>query len=171
MTITNAVTLGGTTAVELNRNIGTNDVIRGAATINYGGTLTITNVAGTLTPGDSFRVFYAGAYTGGFAAIVPPMPGSGLAWDITGLTNGTLRAVVAPRPRINAIAQSGANLVISGSNGIPNGSYYVLTSTNVSAPLATWTRLATNAFSAAGTFSFTNAVDASARRFFAIQLP
>jgi autotransporter-associated beta strand protein len=171
LTVTNVVTLIGTTTIELNRNAATNDVMRGASTINYGGTLALTNLAGTLVAGDSFRLFYAGAYSGAFSAIVPPMPNSGLAWDISGLTNGTLRIVVAPRPRISTIAQSGANLIISGSNGIPNGSYFVLTSTNVAAPLAAWTRFATNAFSATGTFSFTNAVDASARRFFAIQLP
>src|SRR5205823_9422121 len=108
---------------------------------------------------------------GAFAAIVPPMPGSGLAWDISGLTNGTLKVMTAPRPTITAITLSGANVVISGSNGVPNGPYYVLTTTNVAAPLANWTRLATNAFSASGSFSFTNAPVAAGQRFFALQLP
>jgi autotransporter-associated beta strand protein len=171
LTVTNDVTLAGTTFMELDRTAHTNDVLRGAASISYGGTLTLTNLTGPLLAGDSFRLFYAAVYNGAFASIVPPMPGSGLAWDISTLTNGALRIIAAPRPRINSIAQSGANFIMSGSNGIPNGSYFVLTSTNVSAPLSTWARVTTNFFTPAGTFSFTYAVDTSARHFFAIQLP
>ena len=46
----------------------------------------------------------------------------------------------------------------SDSNGPALGNYYVLTSTNVGAPLANWLRLATNQFDGVGGFIFTNAV-------------
>jgi hypothetical protein len=42
---------------------------------------------------------------------------------------------------------------LSGTNGVANGVYYVLSSTNLAAPLATrWTPIATNAFNASGDF-------------------
>jgi hypothetical protein len=170
--VTNVVTLGGTTIMELNRSAATNDVLRGAASISYGGILVLTNLGGTLAVGDSFKLFYASAFAGAFATIAPAMPGSGLAWDLSGLTNGTVKVVVAPRPTITSISQSGTNVVVSGSNGVPNGNYYVLTSTNLALPAANWTRAATNVFSAGGNFSFTNAFDrAAAQRFYLVQLP
>lgn len=56
---------------------------------------------------------------------------------------------------VNATLNSG-NLVGTGSNGVPFHPYYVLASTNLSLPLANWTVISTNAFDAAGNFSFTN---------------
>jgi hypothetical protein len=172
LTVTNAVVLNGTTFIELDRNAGTNDVLRGVASITYGGRLGLTNLSGTLAAGDSFKIFYASVYGGAFAALVPAMPGSGLAWDLSSLTNGTVKVSVAARPAITGIAQAGANVVIGGTSGVPNANYFVLTSTNLSSPLAGWTRVATNQFGFDGTFSFTNLFDAAmAQRFYLIQLP
>jgi hypothetical protein len=47
-------------------------------------------------------------------------------------------------------------LLFGGSNGTANGTYYVLTSTNVTMPLANWLPLTTNQFDAAGNFVFSN---------------
>jgi hypothetical protein len=46
---------------------------------------------------------------------------------------------------------AGSNLVITGTNGLPNTVYYVLVSTN----LPVWTPIATNTFDANGNFSIT----------------
>src|SRR5262249_19324182 len=53
--------------------------------------------------------------------------------------------VVPPTPpTIGSISLSGgSNLIISGSGGPTNGSYYVLTSTNVALPASNWTRIGT----------------------------
>jgi hypothetical protein len=63
---------------------------------------------------------------------------------------------------------SGANLVFSGSNGIPFRQYYVLASTNLGLPLATWPVVSTNAFDASGDFSFTNPPNPNAPQTFYI---
>ena len=42
--------------------------------------------------------------------------------------------------------QSGSNLVLSGFGGAAGNVYYILTSTNVSLPVAQWQRVATNYF-------------------------
>jgi autotransporter-associated beta strand protein len=173
LTVTNVVTLQGTTFMELSKSANTNDVLRGAASIVYGGTLSLTNLSGTLAASDVFKLFYATSYSGAFTKLVPPMPGSGLAWGTGTLTSdGTLRVVAAPRPVINSLALAGGNLVSSGTNGIPNALYYVLSSTSVGLPLTNWTRLATNVFAADGSFAFTNAIEPTAPlRFYVLELP
>ena len=78
------------------------------------------------------------------------------------VSSGNLNLVVAhtsvPAPAINSVTASGGNLIFSGTNGTPNGPYYVLTSTNVALALPSWTSIATNTFSPTGTFSVTNAI-------------
>lgn len=67
---------------------------------------------------------------------------------------------------------SGGNLVLSGTGGVTNGNYYVLTSTNLAAPLTNWTRLVTNQFDGSGNFNFTNAMNTnSPQSFYLLQLP
>ncbi|HTV63714.1 MAG TPA: hypothetical protein VMH30_14220, partial [Verrucomicrobiae bacterium] len=61
----------------------------GQTGVNYGGTLTVTNLAGTLAQGDTFTVFTPGASAGNFNTIVGS-PGAGLAYSFT---NGVLNVV------------------------------------------------------------------------------
>jgi len=84
--------------------------------------------------------------------------------------------VIAPSttvtPRIGAFSLSEGNLIFSGSNGLPNGTYYVLVSTNVALPLGQWTPIATNPFDSSGNFMFTNPINPnSAQLFYLLQLP
>ena len=61
---------------------------------------------------------------------------------------------------------------MSGSNGTPNTSYYVLTSTNVTLPLSNWSRIVTNQFDGSGNFIFSNAINPGILQyFFRLQLP
>jgi hypothetical protein len=63
-------------------------------------------------------------------------------------------------------------LVLSGNNGVPGRTYYVLTSTNVVRPLSDWTRVATNSFDPNGNFGLTNAMTPSiGQQFYLLQLP
>ena len=64
LTVTNAINLSGTTAMEVNKTAATKDQLNCTGTITYGGTLNVTNLAGTLAAGDSFKLFNAGTYTG-----------------------------------------------------------------------------------------------------------
>lgn len=71
-----------------------------------------------------------------------------------------------------AVSTSGNNLVLSGSNGIPNASFYTMTATNVTLPAASWSRVATNQFDANGYFNLTNPVDpATPQLFYRLQMP
>jgi hypothetical protein len=137
--------------------------------------LNLTNLGGTLVSGDSFKLFNAAGYSGGFTNVLPGIPRVGLGWDTTSLnSNGTLKVKTAPAPPapgINAAAMTGASLVMSGTNGVRGGTYYVLTSTNLSLPLASWLRVATNLFDASGDFTCTNSMaGGSPQRFYLLQL-
>jgi hypothetical protein len=155
--------------MELNQALATNDVLRSVSSINYGGVLSLTNLSGTLTTNDSFKLFDGAVYSGAFTNIVPALPGVGLAWNTNTLvSDGTLRiaAVSTPQPLIFGVSVSGSNLVMSGSNGVPGWPYLVLSSTNLTLPLASWTINATNAFDSGGNAIFTNAIDPNAPQSF-----
>jgi autotransporter-associated beta strand protein len=100
LTISNSLTLSGTTVMELNAATRTNDIIRDLTTVTYGGTLVLSNLAGTITPSNTFKLFNANSYGGVFSGLSPVTPGMGLAWNTNTLAaDGTLRIVsTAPAP-------------------------------------------------------------------------
>jgi hypothetical protein len=59
--------------------------------VNYGGTLAVTNLAGTLVKNQQFTLFSAGSFTGNFTSIVGSA-GTGLAYSFNP-TNGVLSVV------------------------------------------------------------------------------
>jgi autotransporter-associated beta strand protein len=168
-TITNSVTLNGTMSIELNEAFQTNDVLRSLSTINYGGTLRLTNLAGVLNATDTFRLFVASNYTGAFTNVTPPTTGTGLAWDTSLLpVNGTLGLKVLPKPGIGTAILSGTNFIIDGTNGTPGAPFSVLASTNPATPLNSWIRVTTSLFDFNGHFTYTNTI-AVPQQFFVIQ--
>jgi autotransporter-associated beta strand protein len=179
LTFNSAVTLSGTVRMELDGLNGTNDVIASLASIALNSAVvSVTNIAGVLNDGAQFKLFDApaGQLSGTFT-IQPATPGPGQTWNTSTLAaDGILKVVGSPstpgpRPRIVSVTLSGSNLVISGTNGTPSGNYYVLAGTNVTQPLTTWERIATNPFSS-GNFSFTNTMNPNLpQRYFLLQLP
>jgi alpha-galactosidase len=166
--VSNAITLNGTTVLKLNGS-GINDKVQSGAGITYGGTLSLVNISGSpLANGNSFHIFSAASYAGSFASITPATPGPSLAWGTSQLNIGVLNVV--PEPIINSVAVSAGNLIFSGTNGTASGTFYVLTTTNVAAPLTNWVTLSTNSFNANGTFSVTNAIaPGTPQRFYCIR--
>jgi Alpha galactosidase C-terminal beta sandwich domain len=81
------------------------------------------------------------------------------------------RLALPPPPVISSVTISGGSLVFTGTNGIANGSYTVLVSTNIAAGSANWTTLMTNSFDASGAFQVTNTISpGSLQQFYRIQL-
>jgi hypothetical protein len=59
------------------------------------------------------------------------------------------------------------NVVMSGSGGAANNTFYILTTTNPALPLTNWTAFATNNFDSSGNFKTTNTIkSAAAGQFF-----
>jgi len=141
LTINNSLTLNGTTIMELNREAGTNDVIRGMSNVNYGGTLTVTNLAGTLAPGDNFQIFSATTFGGAFATFNLPALGFGLAWNTNTLTNGILSVVATVPPQFSSIAPlSDGNYQLNGTGSA--GVIYELDAATYLTPPVVWSFVA-----------------------------
>jgi autotransporter-associated beta strand protein len=113
------VTLGGGVVMEINRTnaLQTNDLLAVAATLNYGGTLTVTNTGPALVLGDSFTLFAAGTYSGGFASFVLPALDPGLSWNTNALNlNGSLSVSgTAFQPALVSVQPASTNVALSNS--------------------------------------------------------
>jgi len=174
LTITDLVTLAGTNVMQTDKSSLTNDLIRGATSIAYGGRLVVSDVF--LVPyadGDVFKLFDAGSYSGSFI-IEPATPGAGLFWDTSELnTSGTLKVVsTVPPPTITSVTQVGGNLVLAGSGGAPNGPYSVVTATDVALPVTSWSVLGSANFDGNGNFSYPTPISLSTpQRFYLIRVP
>jgi hypothetical protein len=90
-----------------------------------------------------------------------------------GVTNswyGPEANVVVLDPTFTSLTMAGGSLVASGIGGSPQGTFYVLSSTNLMSPQ--WTAISTNQFDLNGGFVFSNAVNPSlAQSFYKLQLP
>jgi autotransporter-associated beta strand protein len=112
-TVNNSLTLLGNAAVDINKTANTSDLVTGISTANYGGSLTINNLAGTLAANDSFTLFSAATHVGSITNFTPATPGAGLAWAFT---NGVLSVVsvvsVNPNPTNIVYTVSGLDEII-----------------------------------------------------------
>ena len=118
LTLNNAPTLNGTALLKINRNGGSfqNDQIKLASgTLTGGGTLTVTNIGAALQAGDTFQIFSAPSYGGGFAATNLPALGNNLYWTNTIASNGRIAVAntVSLVPTNLLWSMSGTNLVLS----------------------------------------------------------
>ena len=144
LTINNSLQLqaGSRSLFEVHLGAATNDLVAGISTLSFGGTLVITNVGALpLANGNAFKLFDAASYVAGSVSIQPASPGPGLAWDASQLAvDGTLRiTTLPPAPAIASYGRLGDGNFGITVNGVDGRLYSLLASTNVAAPLNTWT--------------------------------
>ncbi|MEO7297309.1 MAG: GH25 family lysozyme [Verrucomicrobiota bacterium] len=107
LTLNSAPTFIGTNFMEINRNGGSSladKIVLTSGTLNYGGTLVVSNIGATLIGGEVFTNFTAnsGFYSGAFAGTALPTLTNGLNWYLGHLaTNGTIK--VNRRPVANSL--------------------------------------------------------------------
>lgn len=105
LTLNSAPTFNGTNFMEINRNGGfplADKIVLTSGTLNYGGTLVVSNAGAALTGGEVFTHFVAPAYSGAFAANILPTLNAGLNWYTGDLTaDGTIK--VNRRPVTNPL--------------------------------------------------------------------
>jgi len=99
---------------------------------------------------------YGGALSVGTLVIGTAPAGYGYTMDTS--VQGQVNLIVS-RPQFGNLRATPDGLVMSGSGGPANASYYLLMATNLATPLNAWTRMATNQFDAGGNFNFTNPRD------------
>ena len=83
----------------------------------------------------------------------------------------SVSVTVYPQPTLGIPVLSAGSLTLSGTGGIPNVQYRILTSTNVALPLADWTPIATNTFASDGSYSYTQSFLTNAASFFLLVTP
>jgi autotransporter-associated beta strand protein len=116
LTISNALNLAGTTFMALDPSGGTNDSVRGLSAVTCGGTLMLTNLSGTYSSNNVFKLFSAASYVGAFTGLVPSRPAPGFAWNTNTLaTDGALRVVqtASSTPTNINVSVSGDRLMLS----------------------------------------------------------
>jgi hypothetical protein len=80
--------------------------------------------------------------------------------------------VVSPNAVITSVTHTDTSITLSGGNGPALGSYRILSSANVAAPLADWTAVFSGSFDAAGAFSAIIPVSSGeAARFYQVVVP
>ena len=164
LTISNELDLSDQT--ELQFGLGTNgDEVVVSGNLTLGGQLNITNLGG-FGVGSYTLLAYGGVLTMGNLSIASAP--AGFIYTISTNTPGQINLIVQlpTPPVIGGIKLSGGNLVLSGSGGTANGTFFLLTSTNIASPLDAWTLIATNQFDASGNFNFTNAISPNSQQEF-----
>lgn len=111
LTINNTLTLAANTTIEVDKANGTNDQIV-VTSVNYGGTLTVTDVSGGLVAGDSFTIVNAGSHTGNFTSIIGS-PGANLAWQFNPATGVLSVIATAVNPPTLNYSVAGNTLTLS----------------------------------------------------------
>jgi hypothetical protein len=175
-TVAGNATLAGTTFMELNPGATPkNDQLSVGGTITGGGTLLVEFLPGAAAPsaGEVFQLFNKGVT--GFTNInLPDLSSYGaLAWDTNNLAvNGSIAVVGTVPPNIGNVGMTGSTFTFSGTGGTAGATYYIVTSPDVTAPMASWVPVETNVFGPGGTFSFsTNLTGAGPQAFFRLQIP
>ena len=167
LTVSNTLTLnpGSITQIEVNASSLVHDTVQGLTGVSYGGALTVSNLSGTLAPGQSYQIFNPAGASGNFTSITPK-PGNYLRWQF--LPASGLLSVVssASQPAISGLVLTKTNLVLQVVNGAPGATAYTLLATNVGLALTNWTRVATNTFDSSGSFAVTTPANAGAGRWF-----
>lgn len=169
LTINNSLNLAGTALMKVDKVNSLSDSVT-ANSITYGGTLIVSNISATpFASGDVIQLFnVSGAKAGNFSSVTI-VPNTGL----TGTFNASTGQVTLSAPsnvQFNGPSVSGGNLVLTGT-GTPNGTYAIVTSTNVAAPLSTWTTNNIGNFSGSGVFSNAIPIGTDPQRYFLIKTP
>ncbi len=166
LTVTNAVALNNLAWMKLNRagTPSSDQIISTLGSITYGGTLVVTNIGAKLQAGDTFTLFSAPALLNAFSTLVLP---NYYNWDTSKLTvNGTIKVTgLLPPPAISGVDFSqfaSGTITLNASNGVPNGAVTVLTTTNLTLPVGSWTKVVSSTFDGSGNYTVPVTVDPAA---------
>ncbi len=170
LTLSSDLNIGGNIAVKVNKSLSqTSDFISVGGGLNNtnNGSIIVNNLGPALAAGDKFTLF-SQPVGGGDALTVT---GAGAVWSNSLATDGSIivLSTVVPKPVIRSIAISGGNVIINGTNGLAGHNYHLLSSTNLTIPLANWTSIYTNSFDGAGNFNITNPVGGAPQSFYILQ--
>lgn len=79
-----------TVVIEIDKEQHRSDHLQIARDLHSAGNLVVTNIAGELSDGDTWKLFDAANCSGAFDSVTLPTLASGLEWNVANLTNGSL---------------------------------------------------------------------------------
>ena len=158
----------------LNFELGSNsDAVVANAALSLAGTLNVIPTTGF--GAGSYTLFsYNPTNTFNYSGLVLGTVPADFNYMINTDTAGQVKLIVTlPTPlSFGGISVAGGNVIFSGTGGTPGADYYVLITTNLTAPLASWVRLATNQFDSNGNFAWTNTpAPGNPRQFYRLTSP
>lgn len=176
-TVTNTGTLILTNTSIQNFYLGANTgSVKVAGSLALNGTINVMATSG-FAPG-TYRLFTYTGSLGGTPSLGVTPAGYLCTLDTktAGQVNFNVTAILPPAPpvigSITPLNDGNGSMVISGSGGVTNGTYYVLETTNLALPFSQWMPAATNPFDALGNFSFTNSPGVNVpQMFYILQVP
>ena len=154
LTIANNLTLNDNSILPF--ALGTNsDSVVVSGDLFLTGQLQITNAPG-FGPG-IYPLFTCGGALSIGNLVLAAAP-AGYLYSFNTNTPGVVKLVVAPSkpPVIAGFGVTSGQVIFTGNNGTPGATFYLITATNLTAPLASWLPVLTNQFDASGNFSVTN---------------
>jgi hypothetical protein len=176
---TNSITIGTNGMLETTYNLNTPH-----ATLSLGGqmylytadTFYAMSVGGTaLSPGTYSFAQLNSAFPANFPITWPVQLGSstGTNTGVGSITVLTGPAATAQAATISTISLSaGGNITLTGTGGADNGTYHVLTTTNLVTPISGWTVVTNGSYTGTGTFSVTFPITpGDQQQFYAIKSP
>ena len=172
LTINSGLTLGGNLAVDVNKSLSpSNDVtvVTGVLSNTNNGTVTVSNLGGSLQTGDQFYLFTQPVPGGNLMTVT----GGGVTWSNNLVNDGSIivLSTSVSHPVFNNLSVANGNIVAGGTNGPAGGTYYLLASTNLAAPRANWRPVNTNVFDANGNFIITNSLGSGPQNYYRLKLP
>jgi fibronectin-binding autotransporter adhesin len=169
------LTSAGTIELKVNKSGGVvnNDTVAVNGQVTYGGKLKLVLSGEALSPGDVIQVFSAASYApSSFSTIEPAAPAPGYLWDTTLLASYGILQIVGPLTATAVLAPSRTDITFSGSGGVPNGGFTIVSSADIKAPLGTWGTEQTGTFDGSGNLNVNIAIaSGQPRKFFSIRVP
>jgi autotransporter-associated beta strand protein len=173
LTVGNNLTLaaGSATLFQVQHSPLANSGVIVSGSLFEGGSLFV-NSASQLAQGDTFNLFTSGSFNNAFTNVVLAVLPVGLGWDTTNLDSaGVVSVVINTQPVLALISVSTAGMVFTGTGGVGDGTFYLLASPDLTAPVSNWTAVYTGQFDGYGNFNFTNAPGTNGQMFYLIQVP
>jgi len=168
---TNSITVDNGAALETSYNLNTptaNLTLNGQMFLHNSDTFRSVTIGSYQVPAGTYTYAqWAASFPGNFPATWTKQRDSAVSsasGSITVLTGPSIGSVS------NSVAVSGSNLVISGTGGLPNGKFYVLSSANLAVPKTSWAKSGPFPFDGVGAYSVNAAITNNpAQQFFMLQ--
>lgn len=150
---------GGTVQLNVNGAANAANIVATTVTTNGITALKIGSLTGVTTGVTYPLISYTGTDPFGNLSLSLPSGYQGMLVDNPGVVGLELTVPSSAAPRFTSISISGTTLNIAGTNGVANGSFILLETTNLAPPVH-WTPALTNSYNANGAFNVSATLNA-----------